>query len=218
MPAGLRLDQLAEGECCNQREPAGWKAFKLGQTLPKAAASCTRPCRGLIRHMGLNWWGWAIATSTSWSSPKVCGPTVYWVTPYVSPFARASFDWINCTDVIEHVLSPEQLLREAARVLRCTLVPHSVLIQGTGHAAARRRLLVTEAGQGSPFGEGRTDEPADGPAAVVGVDGIHTFCGGSKSGRLPGTILSASCQKSGWSNGDVCGLGSVELRTGKRSS
>jgi 2-polyprenyl-3-methyl-5-hydroxy-6-metoxy-1,4-benzoquinol methylase/uncharacterized protein YbaR (Trm112 family) len=127
--AGLRLDQLAEEDCRNQRQLVGWKAFKLEQTLPSVPTPGRRVlnigCGGKLHApvsraylvqgfemVGLDYRQQHILEfSAELRADGVLGNAL------CLPFADASFDWVNCTDVIEHVLSPEQLLREAARVL-----------------------------------------------------------------------------------------------------
>src|SRR5580704_5387115 len=128
--AGVATHQLASEEYQNQLALVNWKAYKVKQTLaeipPPGKRVLNIGCGGGIHTVvsrsylesgfdmvGLDYrQNYVLEFCAELKTDGVLGNA------HRLPFADNSFDWINCTDVIEHLVSPEQLLREIQRVLR----------------------------------------------------------------------------------------------------
>jgi 2-polyprenyl-3-methyl-5-hydroxy-6-metoxy-1,4-benzoquinol methylase/uncharacterized protein YbaR (Trm112 family) len=128
--AGVLTHQLGTEEYGNQRSLVNWKAYKVKQTLTGVTSSGKRMlnigCGGAIHTVvsrsyldagydmiGLDFrQDHVLEFCSELKLDGVLGNALQ------LPFGDGVFDWVNCTDVIEHLLSPEQLLREIQRVLR----------------------------------------------------------------------------------------------------
>ena len=112
------------------------------------------------------------------------------------PFAEDSFDVALCLDVIEHVVFPDQTIREILRVLR----PGGIAIVTTPNVAYwRRRLDLMVLGRWNPFGYGlAVEQPWADPHLRFFNPGslrrLLQFCGfapvrlGAHSGTLLGDL------------------------------
>ena len=142
--AGVLKNQLGEEEYKNQLSLVNWKSYKIEQAL----ATVTPPGKRVL-NIGC---GGGLHTIVSRSYVEKGFEMVgldyrqNYVLEFCSelqvdgvlgnalrlPFSDKSFDWVSCTDVIEHLLSPEQLLREIQRVLS----DEGVLLMSTENATS----------------------------------------------------------------------------------
>jgi 2-polyprenyl-3-methyl-5-hydroxy-6-metoxy-1,4-benzoquinol methylase/uncharacterized protein YbaR (Trm112 family) len=142
--AGLLSHQLGAEEYKNQLALVNWKAYKVKQTLagvtPPGKRILNIGCGGEIHTVvsraytesgfemvGLDYrQNHVLEFCSALKTDGVLGNALR------LPFGDGIFDWVNCTDVIEHLLSPEQLLREIQRVLR----DDGVLLMSTENATS----------------------------------------------------------------------------------
>jgi ubiquinone/menaquinone biosynthesis C-methylase UbiE/uncharacterized protein YbaR (Trm112 family) len=128
--AGVLTDQLGAEEYQNQQSLVNWKAYKVKETLTGVTSPGKRMlnigCGGAIHTVvsrsyieagyemtGLDYrQDHVLEFCSELKTEGVLGNALQ------LPFGDGIFDWVNCTDVIEHLLSPEQLVREIQRVLR----------------------------------------------------------------------------------------------------
>ena len=87
------------------------------------------------------------------------------------PFADSVFDTVVCSEILEHILSPEHLLREILRVLK----PHGrvILTVPNLHCIRNRRDMLL--GKHTPFIEFRVYADRHDELSHVGVQHIHHY-------------------------------------------
>jgi 2-polyprenyl-3-methyl-5-hydroxy-6-metoxy-1,4-benzoquinol methylase/uncharacterized protein YbaR (Trm112 family) len=142
--AGVLNDQLGSEEYQNQRSLVNYKAYKVKATLSGVTSPGKQMlnigCGGAIHIVvsrsyidagyemtGLDYrQDHVLEFCSELKMDGVLGNALQ------LPFGDRIFDWVNCTDVIEHLLSPEQLAREIQRVLR----PGGVLLMTTENATS----------------------------------------------------------------------------------
>ena len=128
--AGVLTHQLEAEEYDNQLSLVNWKAYKVKETLAGVTSQGKRMlnigCGGAIHTVvsspyidagfemvGLDFHqDHMLEFCSELKTDGVLGNALR------LPFGDDVFDWVNCTDVIEHLLSPEQVLREIQRVLQ----------------------------------------------------------------------------------------------------
>jgi SAM-dependent methyltransferase len=87
------------------------------------------------------------------------------------PFADASFDTVVCSEILEHIFSPDLLLREIHRVLR----PGGRVILTVPNLHCFRNRVDVLLGRFTPFVEYRIHEDLSDELSHVGVQHIHHY-------------------------------------------
>jgi SAM-dependent methyltransferase len=87
------------------------------------------------------------------------------------PFADGVFDTVVCSEILEHILSPDQLLREILRVLK----PGGRVILTVPNLHCIRNRLDVLLGKYTPFIEFRVYADRTDELSHVGVQHIHHY-------------------------------------------
>lgn len=87
------------------------------------------------------------------------------------PFADACFDTVVCSEILEHIFSPDMLLREIMRVLK----PGGRVILTVPNLHCMRNRLDVLLGTFTPFVEFRVHDDLTDELAHVGVQHIHHY-------------------------------------------
>jgi len=96
------------------------------------------------------------------------------------PFADGTFDTVVCSEILEHIFSPDLLLREILRVLK----PGGRVILTVPNLHCFRNRVELFFGRHTPFVEYRvSDDPTD-ELAHVGVQHIHHYTVAGMAGNL----------------------------------
>src|SRR5258708_6381489 len=77
----------------------------------------TKPYRSLFESKAIKYWGTDFPLTFDNCPRQSQGADVF-ANSLILPFRDAAFDTVICTQVLEHVTEPQQLLNEIARVLR----------------------------------------------------------------------------------------------------
>lgn len=87
------------------------------------------------------------------------------------PFADAVFDTVVCSEILEHIFTPDQLLREIMRVLK----PGGRVILTVPNLHCLRNRMDVLLGKYTPFVEFRVYADSSDQIAHVGVQHIHHY-------------------------------------------
>ncbi len=87
------------------------------------------------------------------------------------PFADGAFDTVVCSEILEHIFSPDQLLREIMRVLK----PGGRVILTVPNLHCLRNRVDVLLGKFTPFVEFRVYEDLSDELSHVGVQHIHHY-------------------------------------------